>query len=208
MVGQRVAGMDYFNRVTFKDYEQILQFAPPGYDKLPDFARELLFNLRRATGVHDSEHAFFVENMNTAVQVANLDYPKMLPVTSNLLAKVEAQVSSHPIRFAISQLTFGGLATLPQREALLASKFRCLRAALAVQRYRSANAGKIPAAEEVVPDYTLKWPLDAVDNTPLEIEKQSDTGFRVIARASTELANEGRSPTSTNRYDTAFTFEK
>ena len=208
MVSQRVVGMDYFSRVTFKDYEQILQFAPPGYDKLPDNARKLLFNLRRATGVHDSEHAFFVENMDKAVHAANLDFPEMLPVTSNLLATVEAQISSHPIRFAISYLTYGGLAALPQKEALLASKFRCLRAALAVQRYRLSNAGKIPTADEVVPNYTLKWPLDAVDNTPLDIEKLGGSGFRVIARASTELANEGRSPTSTNRYDTAFKFEK
>ena len=83
-----------------------------------------------------------------------------------------------------------------------------LRAALAVHRYRVANAGKLPTAEEVVPDFITEWPLDAVDNTPLTIEKRGETGFRVIALTSTELTNLGRSPTSTNRYDVAFTFEK
>jgi hypothetical protein len=210
MVGERVVGIDYFKHVTFDAYEQIAEIggAVPGYDNFPVILREVLFHLRRGTGMHESDLAFFVENIGKVVRATELDYPEMLPAAKNTFAAIDAELTSHPIRLALSSITLSALDRTPQKAATLASKLRCLRAALAVHRFRSANGGKIPHVDEVVPKFITKWPLDAVDNAPLKIEKYGDSGFRVIALASTELANEGRAANSTNRQDIAFTFER
>jgi hypothetical protein len=210
MVGERVVGIDYFKHVTFDAYEQIAEIggAVPGYDNLPVILREVLFHLRRGTGMHESDLAFFVENIGKVVRATELDYPEMLPAAKNTFATIEAELDSHPIRLALSFLTLSALERTPQKAATLASKLRCLRAALAVYRFRTENGGKIPSVDEVVPKYIAEWPLDAVDNAPLKIEKYGESGARVIALASTELANEGRAANSTNLQDIAFTFER
>jgi hypothetical protein len=210
MVGERVAGIDFFRQITFDDYERFsdLGDALSGYDSLPVTARKLLFELRRGTGMHESDLAFFIGNIGKVVGATELDYPEMLPVAKSTFAAIEAELDSHPIRLALSSLALSALDRTPQKAATLASKLRCLRAALAVHRFRRDNGGKIPNVEDVLPNYIAKWPSDAVDNAPLKIENHGATGFRVIALASTELANEGRAANSTNRQDIAFTFEK
>jgi hypothetical protein len=179
MVGERVVGIDYFKHLTFDDYEQLLQFGagPSGYDNLPVILRKLLFELRRGTGMHESDLAFFVENIGKVVRLTELDYPEMLPAAKNTFGAVEAELNSHPVRLALSSLTLSALDRTPQKAVTLASKLRCLRAALAVHRFRTANGGKIPKVDELVPSYIAKWPLDAVDNAPLKIEITARPAF-------------------------------
>ena len=81
------------------------------------------------------------------------------------------------------------------------ARLRCARAALALERAR-AGTGKLPGV--VLAD----WLTDPVDDEFLEFDYPKKGGFRVWARAASELLNEGRARNSTNWQDVAFTVVK
>ena len=78
------------------------------------------------------------------------------------------------------------------------ARLRCARAALSLERSRRGT-GELPGV--VLAD----WLTDPVDDDFLEIDYPKKGGFRVWARAASELLNEGRARNATNWQDVAFT---
>jgi hypothetical protein len=210
MVGELVLGISNFREVTFEQYEQIIRmgFGPAWYADVPYPGRMVLFRFRKASGMQNSDFSFFVEQMSRLVRAAELDHTEMLRDTVAAFKEMNGEFDAHPIRLMNSSLRLFSLERSAQKEVMLAARLRCLRGALAVERFRMGHEGRMPSVEELVPNYLDAWLRDPVNNEPLALEEQSTGGFRVIAKGASALQNAGRATTSTNWQDVAFVFEK
>ena len=165
-----------------------------------DIAMNLLFDVRRAIGMHNRDRMFYLERMGESEAAFSKDYPEMLQAGQEVTERMEAGIKGHRFRYIISGMLLPALSKGAQKEALLAAQLRCARAALAIERFRFKN-GRLPEIQDLVPEYLQEWPSDTVDGEPIEYEKLAK-GYIVMSRGATELKNKGK---KTNFTDVAFT---
>ena len=203
MVGERAIYQRSLQEFSYNDYAKVIAImgGPPGYDTLPEPIQRILFNARRGMGMHASDMAFYSRYMAEMERITELGFLEMLRESKRLNDNVEAEVTEHPVRYLLSGLTLPSLDRGVEKEALLVARLRCARAALSLERSRRGT-GKLPGV--VLAD----WLTDPVDDEFLEFDYPKKGGFRVWARAASELANEGRARNSTNWQDVAFTVVK
>ena len=137
-------------------------------------------------------------------EIARLDYPEMSRAAENLDRELNEELDGPSRRFIVAKVLLPTRVLSTRKEMLIAARLRCVRAAIAVERFRIKNNGSIPTVDQLAPQFIDQWPRDPVTNEPLTLEPQPTGGFRVIAKASTALANEGRASTSTNLQEIAF----
>jgi hypothetical protein len=210
VAGERAFALASFKDLTYDTYAQMVSFggAPAGYDELPEFLREVLYNVRHGLGMHDRDVAFYVQSSVKLEGAAELDFPKMLEEADRAYVEISAELTAHPIKYMISSLALPATDKWVTKEVQIASKLRCARAALMIERFRLRHDGRLPRADELVPHVMVEWPRDAADDEPLKFEPHETNGYRVVAIAAFRLANEGRSTTSTNWQDVAFTVNR
>jgi hypothetical protein len=150
--------------------------------------------------MHASDMAFFSRSMAELERTSSLGFREMLRESKRVHDRIEAEVTEHPVRYLISEMTLPSLKRAAEREAVLVARLRCARAALALERSRKGT--ELPGV--VLAD----WLTDPVDDEFMEFDYPKKGGFRVWARAASELMNEGRARNSTNWQDVAFTVVK
>ncbi len=203
MAGERAFGTASFMTMTYSNFQAIATWGgtPPGYDELPDFLKPILFNLRRTLGLHDRDVAFSVQTLGRLERAALLDPPEMLRQTENIFNVVNTELTDHPMRYMISRLSLPAMEKAAEKEVLLASRLRCLRAALMIEQAR-LKTGRLPEPSDIPAGQD--WPRDAVDNQHLKYDLKNTNAFRVVAIQASAVANRWRNPASTNWQDVAF----
>ena len=152
-------------------------------------------------GMHASDMAFYSRSMAELERTTTLGFREMLRESKRLSDGIDAEVTEHPVRYLLSELTLPSLDKAVEKEAVLVARLRCARAALSLERSRRGT-GQLPGV------VLANWLTDPVDDEFLEFDYPKKGGFRVWARAASELLNQGRARNSTNWQDVAFTVVK
>jgi hypothetical protein len=134
--------------------------------------------LRRATGFHERDKAFFLDAMATNVSVAELSWPQRFQ-----LGQQAAKLFPPPTnRFLIfSSVALPAFEKLLLRNAGHAARVRVAQAGLAVQRFRIAHTNALPASlRELEPTWLNSVPADPYDGQPLRFRGRG-SGFVVYS---------------------------
>ncbi len=201
LAGERAIAIPVFN-FGYRQFTSMTQLTPTGYE-LEDALKMSVFGLRRILGMNQRDLRFYLDATGKLEQAAGLDFPEMLPALKKISDEVDTELAEHRWKYAVSGMLLPSLPNNARKEALLSARLRCTAMALAIERFRLRNAGKLPRLDQLIPDFLEKLPTDPVDRSPLEYHLNDGKGYRVLAAASTELSNEGRKPT--NRQDITFT---
>jgi hypothetical protein len=159
----------------------------------------VLFDLRKALGMHNRDRMFYLQRMGENEAALTNDYPEMLRAANEAAGRMEQGLQTHKLRYIISAMLLPALSKGAQKEALLAAQLRCAKAALAIERFRLKH-GRLPEAQELVPEFLPEWPSDTVDGEPIEYEKLTK-GYILTSLGATALKNKGK---KTNFTDVAF----
>ena len=207
VIGERATGMSYFISMTFDSFDELIGFgdAPASYEKLPEPLKFAVFKLWQGLGIQQREGAFFISSMGKWEEAAQFDYAEMWRAVEELDSDSNTNVKEPSRRYFVAKVVLPPRLLSTRKELLIAARLRCVRAAIAVERFRIKNEGSIPTLDKLTPNFIDEWPRDPFSNEPIALEPQPNGGFRVIARASTALVNEGRTSTSTNLQVVAFT---
>jgi len=120
--------------------------------------------VRRAVGLEDSETEYYLDVMAEHISVLQRPYPEQHAFAKSMDRSIRA-------------LRSPGLANLADVCALLpdylkhVGYMRCVQAALAVERFRLANAKLPEALSDLVADLLGDIPLDPFDDKPLRYRK-------------------------------------
>ena len=203
IVGERAIYQRWLQEFSYDDYAKVdaVLGGPPGYDTLPEPIQRILYNARRGIGMHASDMAFYSRSMAEMERTTAFGFREMLRESKKLNDSIDAEVAEHPVRYLLSGLTLPSL-DRGSGEGGVAGGAVALRAGGAVAGAFEKRNGELPGV--VLAD----WLTDPVDDEFLEFDYPKKGGFRVWARAASELMNEGRARNSTNWQDVAFTVVK
>ena len=205
MVGEHAIGVDNFN-LTYQQFDQLSGWGATTGGGPVGFFKALFFNFRRVSGINERDKAFFIDTMTRWVRATKMGFPEMLRECERVDDLLEAELGKHPTRYLVSKMLLPQLSGVAKKEALLAARLRCARMALAIEKFRARNSGKLPSLADLQPDYLQEVPRDPVDDRPLEYRLGGAKGYTVLAATSTALANEGRR--KTNAFAAGFVVER
>ena len=196
MAGERAIGLAAFE-MSGRAFAQLGGGGAPSGAQ--DIGMNMLFDVRRALGMHNRDRMFYLERMGESEAAFSKDYPEMLQAGQEVSDRMEAGIQGHRFRYIISGMLLPALSKGAQKEALLAAQLRCAKAALAIERFRLKN-GRLPEIKDLVPEYLSEWPGDTVDGAPIEYERQT-RGYVLTSLGATGLKNQGK---KTNFTDVSF----
>jgi hypothetical protein len=115
-----------------------------------------------------------LETLATAIKAAALAFPERLN-----LGQQTPSAWAAPRFCTVSRVVLPRIASMFTSEAEMAARLRTAQVALAVERSRCCQAGRLPASlEQLVPDYLTAVPADPFDGKPLRFEV-FDSGYAV-----------------------------
>lgn len=179
MAGERAMGIPLFD-LSYKEYVQFTDGGiPPMGDALPEMLKAALFNLRRATGMQHRDLMFYLERMGEMERALKKDFPEMREEAQQSVNTVESEIPKHWMRYLVSGMILPTLSRAAHKEVVLSAQLRCARMALAIERYRLKNGGKLPNPGELVPEFLAELPTDPFDHQPLLYEKLPK-GYQIV----------------------------
>jgi hypothetical protein len=162
------------------------------------------------TGYFALDRHFLLSNYGTAIMTAQNETAEANLAAATLLRAAAHQARTKPYKL-ISGMMLPGVAKAGDRFAQFEARRRCALAALAVERFRRAHDGKLPAALDALPGYAPEglW-LDPFDNQPLRYRVTPD-GYRIYSLGPDQADQQGaRQQESDDReaYDVVFAVER
>jgi len=121
----------------------------------------------RATGFFERDLKFYLRVMETNISLAGAPPPRRLTVTNVAENAISEAKRRH---YLISIMLLSSLSRITVREAEGLAELRAARAALAVERFRTANDRLPKDLGELVPRFLPAVPLDPFDGAPLRYE--------------------------------------
>lgn len=176
IVGERALGIESFRDVASAP-------APASATT----ADKLKLSFFRLLGFHDRDLRLYLELMDRLIDATRQPFPIAYKKTMELDQEMQQRFSRGLGRFAL--LTRSGasaLWTLVRKEAALVTRLRCAQTAVAIERYRLANAKSLPSTlDALIPMYLPVLPVDPVVGEPLSLEFIPG-GFQVFSAIAAE----------------------
>jgi hypothetical protein len=166
----------------------------------------------RASGILERDLRFFLDSLATNISLAELDPPTNL--IANEIENARQEVA-HKKWYFMSGILLPSLTRTLSRQAEDLAILRVTQTALAVERWRLANPGKLPPSlSELVPVYMKAIPDDPFDGQPLRF-KLLETGYRIYSIGPDQKDNSGlereidsRKRKANEEYDLTFSVER
>ena len=170
------------------------------------------FTLYSWSGLKTADHECYFDAMIRMQDAANEEFPQRLTTVSNIAYEVIGDANGFPFVKAMSRMVIPSLARSFQKDVSNTAALRCALAALAVERFRIAHDGKLPAAlAELVPQYLAAAPTDPFDGKPLRF-RPLEKGFVVYSIGEDGDDDGGRPRKSGQKvardYDVTFRIER
>ena len=128
-------------------------------------AEVFLWPMAKAVGFWQRDMRFGIDALTTNIMFAALPSPQRFYSATN--SEAIAQRASAG-KYILTALLLPALQKAFQRDALHSAHIRNALVALAIERFRMANAGKLPeATSAVVPAYLKELPVDPYDGKPV-----------------------------------------
>ena len=160
LAGERVMGIPYF-RLD-------LLFLLENPENRPDLLARTAAAFGRASGFFERDLAFFLDFMHAAVAAAQLSAPE----SGRVARRISARLTETEKRFYIvSRLLLPSLKKVFDGQQTHQAHLRTAQTALALERYRLAHPGQLPAAlAALVPQFLPAVPSDPFDGQPLRYQ--------------------------------------
>ena len=154
----------------------------------------------RKSPAFQQDYLFYLEQMEQAVSMSTLPYPKSLEGLSDWESKLnEAKAKG----YSISGIFLPAIKLSMQRLGDAVARMRMASAALAIERYRVAHANALPdSLSQLTPQFLDAVPADPFDGQPLRYAKLSPRGF-TVSSIGRNRTGDGK-PKSLNPLDVAF----
>ena len=154
---------------------------PGGAPGLPSSGERFGYAIYAASGLKGADEGAYVDAMIRLQEATNEEFPRRLTTVSNIAYEVSGGTKGWPFVKMITRMTIPTLAGGFEREARMIATLRCALAALAVERFRMAHGGTLPAGlADLVPRYLAAVPTDPYDGKPLRF-KPLTQGFVVYS---------------------------
>ncbi len=169
LVGEMTFGMDTFSQVAAQMAQ--MMSAAGGVTTGPFSGARFGYMIYAASGLMGADEGAYVDAMIRLQEAANEEFPRRLTTVSNIAYEVSGGTNGWPFVKVMTRMTIPSFAKGFQRDASNSATLRCALAALAVERYRMAHDGKLPATlADLVPQYLAAVPLDPYDGKPLRFK--------------------------------------
>jgi len=160
----------------------------PGLDAAES---RLGIQLINVTGIVSADRRFMLETMEEAVALAEKDTPESLTRIESLFDGIGDRAFRFPPKL-ISAMLLPSLSRAAQKFAALEARRRAGVTAIAVERYRLANGGRMPhLLDELVPLFLPQVPTDPFDGKPLRM-RTLPTGFVIYSISADRTDNSGQ----------------
>jgi hypothetical protein len=162
------------------------------------------------TGLRDMDKRLMLETFEQAIPLVDRDDPEAIEQYEVLFREVQAEARKFPPKILTAML-LPGLGEAMHRFAQLEARRRAALSAIAVERFRLAHDGHLPAKlDELKPQFLTDVPKDPFDGQPLRFKQQSP-GYVIYSVGADRVDNDGldrakRYPRKD--YDETFTVER
>ncbi len=206
-MGERVMALSVFHAPGKVLAAAGTEGAPPeGFDHQAQALR-LGMGVMEAIGLAAADRRLMLEAFEPAITLADDDTPAAIQQTSQALDRAVEKARRFPPKM-FTGLLLPALGKTRVKFAVLEARRRGGLAALAVERYRAAQHGALPATlSDLTPQFLGRVPNDPFDTQPLRF-KALAKGYVIYSVGSDGNDNEGRErpPKGTGQdYDETFT---
>ena len=148
--------------------------APAGAEST--LAEVFIWPMAKAVGFWQRDLRFGIDALTTNIMFATLPAPQRFHSITNSEAITERAMGG---KYILTALLLPALQKACERDALHSAYIRNAVVALAVERFRVANGGKLPESTVgLVPEYLREVPIDPYDGKPVRY-KQTGKGYNV-----------------------------
>jgi hypothetical protein len=208
MVGEQAIGVAFFTtpkgQATFFSNRR----GPGGSAQTDRMKETLSLSLLKVLGIFQKDKSIFMQVMATNVAGAKLPFPERIQRGKQADALVSALAGR---LYLFSRIMLPPLSHAFPRDGDLAARLRVAQTALAVERFRHAHNGSLPASlDGLVPTYLEAVPQDPFDGQPLRFKPLS-RGYVVYSIGSDEKDDGGKERDPKNlgsSYDITFIVER
>jgi hypothetical protein len=135
-------------------------------------------SLMRASGLLQRDLGFFLDAMATNIAISRSADPGPFLGGTNLQA---IELRARREYYVMTSMLLPALTRTTVRDVEHRARLRAAQTALAVERFRLANAGRLPASlAELTPKYLAALPVDPFDGEPLRFKTRT-TGYVVYS---------------------------
>jgi len=135
-------------------------------------------SLMRASGLLQRDLGFFLDAMGTNIVLSRSADPGPFLGGTNLQA---IELRARREYYIMSAMLLPALSRTTVRDVERRARLRVTQTALAVERFRLANAGRLPTAlTELTPKYLAAVPVDPFDGEPLRFKTRA-SGYVVYS---------------------------
>jgi hypothetical protein len=132
----------------------------------------------RATGIMQRDLGFLIDALGTNIIISKLPDPELF----NARASVDAiSMRARQGYYVMSSMLLPALSRIAVKDVEHRARLRVARTAMAVERYRLANSGKLPSSlDALTPKFLSAVPADPFDGEPLRF-KTTATGYVIYS---------------------------
>lgn len=209
-IGERASGLGMFNK-SARALAQLTDSESGGNAVVNDAGERAGKGLMSALGLAGADKRLMLETFDEALRDADKETPETVARREKLFDEAALKARGFPPKI-FTGLLLPAMSKVGNRFASYEARRRAGLMALAVERYRLANKGALPAQPgALVPRYLPEVPLDPYDGQPLRFRRLGK-GYVIYSVGSDLEDNEGleRSPNSTGKqkFDDTFTVER
>ena len=174
VAGERAFGLSYF--LDPQQQAQLFGNTTPNANTGGGWMANLAFGVYRASGFLSRDKSFFLASLSSVQAAAEQPFP------ARFQRGQEASATMPTNRFyLISRMVLPSWAKGFGRDAEHAGRVRTAQAALAVERFRLAHGGALPARlQDLAPQFLTAVPTDPIDGAPLRF-KRLETGYVIYS---------------------------
>jgi hypothetical protein len=122
----------------------------------------------RLTGLFNQDEKFYLDAMQSAIDESDHPFPQCLSQYSTMY---ETAMEGHKRGYILGPGILNGLRNIFPKEAETVSRIHVTMAALAVERFRLAQAQLPESLNELVPQFLSAVPIDPFDGQPLRYHR-------------------------------------
>jgi hypothetical protein len=167
-------------------------------------------DILRLTGLRDADERLMLETFEQAIALVDRDDPEAIEQYATLFQNTAVKARKFPPKLMTAML-LPSLEGMPRRFARSEARRRAAITAIAVERFRLAHDGHLPAKlDELKPQFLPDVPKDPFDGRPLRFKLLSP-GYVVYSVGANRVDNGGKERGKKNSqkdYDETFTVER
>ena len=134
----------------------------------------------KVTGIRDQDFLFYLRTMDEWIKTVDLPFPECLTRARQVSDRCQSEIGDHRL-FVLSAALLPSLQGAIEKEAEVTALLRCGQVALAIERFRLKNEGRLPdRLEQVTPAFLSKTLSDPYDGSPLRY-KRLNKGYVVFS---------------------------